>query len=118
MGPMMTMGWASPGTGDEVAYALRGADRVVAVAMLSLAAVESEEFGRCATVMRAIVAPDADTGSHRRLLDGAAAAAHEAGMSAVIVYVDSADAVLVNACRLAGFQHDRTDVLFQFGGPQ
>ena len=62
-------------------HALREAGRVVGVATLSLAAVESEEFGRCATIERAIAAPNADAGSRRRLLDGAAAVAHEAGLS-------------------------------------
>jgi len=110
--------WASPMTGDARTYALREAGRVLGVAALSLVAVESEQFGRCATVLAAIAAPDADTGSRRRLLDGAVAVAHEAGLSGVIVYTDSDDIGLVNACRLAGFQHDRTDVRFQLGGPR
>ena len=121
------LGWASPlarcarkeqlGHCGDGTRALREAGRVVGVAALNLRAVESEEFWRCATV-EALVAPTADAGSRRRLLDGAAAAAHEAGLSGVIVYVDSDDTSLVNACRLAGFQHDRTDVRFQLGGPQ
>ena len=52
----------------------------------------------------------------RRLLDGAAAVVHEAGMTGVIIYVDSDDTGMVNVCRLAGFQHDRTDVRYQIGG--
>ena len=46
----------------------------------------------------------------------AAALAHEAGMSGVIIHVDSDDTGMVNACRLARFQHDRTDVRYQIGG--
>lgn len=112
------LGWASPFVCGDGTRALREAGRVVGVTALNLRAVESEEFARCATVERALVADTADAGSRRRLLDGAAAAAHEAGLSGVIVYVDSDDTGLVNACRLAGFQHDRTDVRFQLGGPR
>jgi len=113
---LQDLGWASQMSGDVRAHALREAGRVAGVAALSLAAVESEEFGRCATIKRAIAAPNADARAGRRLLDGAAAAAHQAGLSGVIIYVDSDDTGLVNACRLAGFQHDRTDVRFQLGG--
>jgi N-acetylglutamate synthase-like GNAT family acetyltransferase len=111
------LGWASPlARGVAEVLALREAGRVVGVAALNPHAVKSQEFGRCATVEHALAAPTANAGSRRRLLDGAAAAAREAGLSGVIVYVDSDDSDLVNACRLAGFQHDRTDVRFQLGG--
>jgi mycothiol synthase len=113
------LGWAAPlARGGDRTRALREAGRVVGVVALNLRPVESEEFGSCATVESALAATTADAGSRRRLLDGAAAAAHEAGLSGVIVYVDSDDTGLVNACRLAGFQHDRTDVRFQLGGPR
>ncbi len=68
------------------------------------------------TITSASAAPAADALQRRRLLDGAAALAHEAGMTGVIIYVDSDDTDMVNACRLAGFQHDRTDVRYQIGG--
>jgi hypothetical protein len=37
-------------------------------------------------------------------------------MTGVIIHVDSDDTGMVNACRLVGFQHDRTDVRYQIGG--
>lgn len=109
-------GWTSTIAGTDRGYALREAGRVVGVAALDLRAVLSEEFGHCATVERAVVAPKADVRSRRRLLEGAAAIAHQAGLTGVILYVDSDDTDLVNACRLIGFQHDRTDVRYQLGG--
>jgi len=48
-------------------------------------------------------------------VEGAAALAHEAGLTGVLIHVDSDDSEMVNACRLAGFQHDRTDVRYQIG---
>jgi mycothiol synthase len=113
---LCNMGWASMLAGTSHVHALREKGSVVGVTALELRGVESEEFGRCGTVERAIAAPNADAGSLRRLLDGAAAATHDVGLSGLIIYVDSDDTDLVNACRLAGFQHDRTDVRFQLGG--
>jgi mycothiol synthase len=113
------LGWASahPGRDDtDDTYALREAGRIVGVATLDPRAVASEEFGRCATITSASAAPTADALQRRRLLEGAAAVAHEAGMTGVISYVDSDNTEMVNACRLAGFQHDRTDVRYQIGG--
>jgi mycothiol synthase len=110
------LGWVSAPPGSDRTYALREAGRIVGVAALDLRAVASEEFGRCATIASAFAAPAADALQRRRLLDGAAALAHEAGMSGVIIHIDSDDAAMVNACRLAGFQHDRTDVRYQIGG--
>lgn len=78
--------------------------------------VSSEEFGVCVTITAVSAAPNAPTQARRRLLDGAAALATRPGAAGVIVYVDSADAAWVNACRAAGFQHDRTDVCFQLRG--
>jgi mycothiol synthase len=97
-------------------YALREAGRIVGTVALDLRAVASEEFGRCATIVSAVAAPAADAMQRRRLLDGAAAVVHEAGMTGVLIHVDSDDTGLVNACRLAGFQHDRTDVRYEIGG--
>jgi mycothiol synthase len=105
---------AFPGNGHT--YALREAGRIVGLASLDLRAVASEEFGRCATIVSAVAGPAADPTQRRRLLEGAAALAHEAGMTGVIIHVDSDDTGMVNACRLAGFQHDRTDVRYQIGG--
>jgi len=102
--------------GSGQLHALRENGRIVGAAALNPRAVDSEEFGRCATVERALAAPNADAGSRRRLLEGAAAAAHDGGLTGLIIHVDSDDTDLVNACRLAGFQHDRTDVRFQLGG--
>jgi mycothiol synthase len=110
------LGWVSAPPGSDRSYALREAGRIVGVAALDLRAVPSDEFGRCATIVSASAAPAADALQRRRLLDGAAALAHEAGMTGVVMHVDSDNAEMVNACRLAGFQHDRTDVRFQIGG--
>ena len=110
------LGWASMLAGSGQLHALRENGRIVGAAALNPRAVDSEEFGRCCTVERALAAPNADAGSRRRLLEGAAAAAHDAGLTGLIIHVDSDDTDLVNACRLAGFQHDRTDVRFQLGG--
>jgi mycothiol synthase len=108
--------WASPLIGGCQVHALREAGSIVGVVTLDLRAVDSEEFGRCATIDRIVAAPQTNAGARRRLLDGAAAVAHDDGLTGLIVYVDSDDADLVNACRLAGFQHDGTDVRYQLGG--
>lgn len=110
------LGWVTGALGSDHVYALREAGRIVGVVALDLRAVASEEFGRCATIMSACAAPAADAAQRRRLLDGAAAVVHEAGMTGVIIHVDSDDAGLVNACRLVDFQHDRTDVRYEIGG--
>lgn len=110
------LGWAAGRRHSDRLLALRESGRVVGLVSLDLRPVESIEFGSCATVEQAIAAPTADPAARRRLLDGAAAVAHDAGHSGVIVYVDSDDTALVNACRLTDFQHDRTDVRYQLGG--
>lgn len=111
------LNWAAPLAGSASAHALREAGRIVGVAGLDLTPVNSEEFGSCATVQWSVTAPNADVRMRRRLLDGAVAVARDAGLSGVVLYVDSDDTDSVNACRLAGFQHDRTDVRFQLGRP-
>ncbi|MCV7219493.1 hypothetical protein [Mycolicibacterium elephantis] len=110
-----TREWVDASTPGEL-FALREAGRVVGVIALDGHPVRSEEFGMCATITAVSAAPNAPAQARRRLLVGAAALAHEAGRSGVVVYVDSGDAAWVNACRIAGFQHDRTDVCFQFRG--
>lgn len=103
-------------TGGGVGYALRESGRVVGTATLSLNPLDSEEFGACAVIDHIDSSPSAPPGSLRHLLEGVAVAAHEAGRPGVIVNVDSDDLPLVNAARLAGFHHDRTDVRYQLGG--
>jgi mycothiol synthase len=110
------LGWVSAPVGSDHIYALREAGRIVGVAALDLRTVAFEEFGRCATIVAAFAAPAADALQRRRLLDGAAAVVHKAGITGVIIHIDSDDTGMVNACRLAGFQHDRTDVRYQIGG--
>ncbi|OBI19812.1 hypothetical protein A5712_18775 [Mycobacterium sp. E2327] len=110
------LGWVAVPPENEQTYALREAGRIVGVAALDLRPVSSEEFGRCVTIVSAFTAPAAHAPHRRRLLEGAAALAHEAGMTGVVIHVDSGDPELVHACRLAGFQHDRTDVRYQIGG--
>jgi hypothetical protein len=76
----------------------------------------SEEFGSYATIDELSPAAHADARVRRDLLDAAAAAAAESGLQAIAIHVDADDRALVNACRLSGFQHDRTDVCYQIGG--
>ena len=96
--------------------ALRESGRVVGLASLDVEAIYSPEFGACGTISCVAYARHADTGPIRRLLVGAAAAAYDAGLEGVAIHIDSHDAGLVNACRLTGFQHDRTDTRYQLGG--
>lgn len=110
------LGWAAESTRADTLLALRESGRVVGLAAINLRPVVSTEVGRCATIEHAVAAPNADGAARRRLLRGAAAVAHEAGLSGVIIHVDSGDAELVNACRLSDFQHVRTDVRYQLGG--
>jgi mycothiol synthase len=112
------LAWASDLKARNGLHALRERGRVVGVAELNASPVVSEEFGRCLVIDRIATAPSSNAHTRRRLLVGAAAAAHDAGFTGVIMHVDSDDTEQVNSCRLAGFQHDRTDVRFQLGGRQ
>jgi hypothetical protein len=114
-GVFAELDWASATPRGDHVYALRESGLIVGVTALDLRAVASDEFGRCATIVATFAPPAADGPARRRLLDGAAAVAHEAGMTGVIIYLDSDDTGPVNACRLAGFQHDRTDVRYEIG---
>jgi hypothetical protein len=108
--------WPKPIASGGQLLALRESGRVVGLASLDLEAIYSPEFGACGTISCVAFARHTDTGPVRRLLVGAAAAAHDAGLEGVAIYIDSHDAGLVNACRLTGFQHDRTDTRYQLGG--
>lgn len=108
--------WAPVAAFTGAVYGLRAGGEVIGVVALDLRNVESEEFGTCATIKYAATASDTDPRTRRWLLEGAADAAGRAGCSGVIVYVDSDDLGAVHACRLAGFQHDRTDMRYQLGG--
>lgn len=107
--------WSLIGAGRDTVYVLRVAGDIIGAVALDLRPIESEEFGACATIVQTVTAPTADAADRRRLLHGAAAVAHGAGLSGLIVYVDSDDADSVGVCRLAGFQHDRTDVCYRLG---
>jgi mycothiol synthase len=109
------MDWPKPIAPGGQLLALRESGRVVGLASLDLEASHSPEFGACGTISCVAYARQADTGPIRRLLVGAAAAAYDAGLG-VAIYIDSQDAGLVNACRLSGFQHDRTDTRYELGG--
>ncbi len=98
-----TGGTAGPGRTADLA----------GVFTLDLTPVSSEEFGACATVTDYRVDPGAGPEVRRQLIETAAADARDAGLTGVIMHVDSGDADWVNTCRLAGFQHDRTDVRFE-----
>ncbi|GAY17548.1 hypothetical protein [Mycobacterium sp. shizuoka-1] len=106
----------SGSTARGARYALREMGRVLGSVTLNRQPVASEEFGDCAVVDSVEASPSAPPGALRRLLDGAVAVAGEAGLSGALIHVDSGDARLVNAARLAGFHHDRTDVRYQLGG--
>ncbi|QZY48022.1 hypothetical protein [Mycolicibacterium austroafricanum] len=109
------LGWASDFPATQ-AYALREVGTVAGVIGLDLTPLLSEEFGECATISAFRAAPTASGRSRRALLEGAAALAHEAGRTGIVIHLDSDDAGWVNPCRLSGFQHDRTDVRYQIGG--
>ncbi|MBI3213816.1 MAG: hypothetical protein HYZ38_08360 [Mycobacterium sp.] len=110
------LGWACKLSATAPCHALREGGRVIGAVTLDLTPSSSEEFGSCATIRAVANAPNADAQQRRKLLDGAAAIAHDAGRTGLVVYVDSDDSRLVIACRLTNFQHDRTDVLLQLGG--
>jgi hypothetical protein len=97
-------------------YVLREADRVVGSVSFNRQPLSSEEFGECAVVDGIDAPPASPPGAIRRLLAGAVAVAAEAGLCGAVIHVDSGDTRLVNAARLAGFHHDRTDVRYQLGG--
>lgn len=109
------LNWAGESDADAEAMVLREGTKLVGLLTLDRRPVESEEFGSCATITRIAFNPAADDRGRRRLLQAAAALAGEAGFTGLTIHVDSADSALVHVCRLAGFQHDRTDVRFQFG---
>jgi mycothiol synthase len=111
------LGWAHGGAPTGTVVALREEGSLVGLVSLDLQPVESPEFGACATIACVAYTRPAETAAIRRMLDGVAATAHQAGLDGIAIYVDSDDATLVNACRLAGFQHDRTDVRYQLGDP-
>ncbi|OZG29221.1 N-acetyltransferase [Williamsia sp. 1138] len=86
---------------------------VVGALTLNTNPVVSDEFGKCGVVEYLSRDPANDEPAlTRALLTSAFTQAAEAGLEGVIVYVDSENAALVNACRLTRFQHDRTDVRF------
>lgn len=114
-GAVDELSWCPEPSGQVDHVALREGGRITAVAALQFDPVRSDEFGVCATVAAAAASPSSDPDQLRRLLDGAAVLAHEAGMTGLILFADSDDMGLVHAARLAGFQHDRTDVRFQLG---
>jgi len=111
------IGWAHGGSADGTVVALREAGNLVGLASLDLQPVESPEFGACATIACVANTRPEQTAAIRWMQDGAAAIALEAGLDGIAIYVDSDDTTLVNACRLSGFQHDRTDVRYQLGDP-
>lgn len=106
----------SGSTGSGRRFALRESGRLIGSVMMRRQPVLSEEFGECAVVSAIEAAPSAPPEALRRLLDGVVAIAADAGLSGAIVNVDSDDTRLVNAARLTGFHHDRTDVRYELGG--
>jgi len=110
------LGWAPPVSGAAQAYALHDDGYAAGIVAVDPTPVTSEEFGLCATVQWAVIAPDSPATARRQLLTGAAEVAHDLGFTGLTCHVDSDDAAMVNACRLSDFQHDRTDAYFQLGG--
>lgn len=82
---------------------------------IDTAPVISEEFGKSGTV-RYLAARGDTRDELRELLVGASPMIREVGLEALIIHVDSNSDDLVAACRLSGFQHDRTDVLYELSG--
>ncbi|MDO3402977.1 hypothetical protein QWI29_23300 [Mycolicibacterium neoaurum] len=111
------LGWAG-GLGAAPLHAVRSGDQIIGVARIDIDPVESEEFGSCATLTGYRVPPATPAAYRRDLLTATTDIAHREGRTGVIIYVDSDDRDWVNACRLSGFQHDRTDVRFQLGDQQ
>lgn len=108
-------GWATGRSAPGTVLALKEGGRATGIVTVDLTATKVEGFGDCATVAGVTVSPSAESTVLRRALNGAAAAAHDAGLSGLIIHLDSNDAPLVHACRLTGFQHDRTDVRYELG---
>ena len=112
------IGWANGAEAAGTVLALREAGHLVGLASLDLQPVESPEFGACATIACVAYSRFTEAAAVRRMLAGVIAATRDAGLDGIAIYVDSDDSTLVNACRLAGFQHDRTDVGYQIGEPR
>lgn len=102
-------------TGKTVLVAIDSSERVVgALTLTGEHPVVSDEFGKCAVAEYVSRDPaDDDPALTRALLVSAVEHVADIGFEGLVVYVDSENAPLVNACRLTGFQHDRTDVRFQ-----
>jgi hypothetical protein len=115
-GALNEVSWAAEFLRTGRVLVLREGSRILGGVELDTRITTSLEFGACATIRRIAAAPHVDAVTRRRLLQGAIAIAHDAGRTGVIIHVDSADAAFVNACRLSGFQHDRTDVRYELGG--
>jgi mycothiol synthase len=109
------LAWAGATATDSETLVLREGAKISGLLHLDRRPVMSEEFGSCATITRVAFNPAADDSARHRLLQAAVALAGEAGFTGLTIHVDSADSALVHVCRLAGFQHDRTDVRFQLG---
>ncbi|MGB3602262.1 N-acetyltransferase [Gordonia sp. (in: high G+C Gram-positive bacteria)] len=93
-----------------------GAD-LVGVVDLDLTPVHIDDIGKCAGIdylgtAPGIVGPNRGT-ALTDLLAGAGARAANAGLDGLIVYTSSADEEFVAVGRHLGFQHDRTDVLYE-----
>jgi hypothetical protein len=112
------IGWADGAETTGTVLALREAGHLVGLASLDLEPVESPEFGACATIACVAYSRFTESAAVQRMLAGATAAARDAGLDGIAIYVDSDDSTLVNACRRSGFQHDRTDVGYQLGDPR
>lgn len=74
-----------------------------------------EEIGRCASVVDLTAPEQADEAP---LLAEAAREAARAGLDGIAIHVDSIHEQRVADCRRLGFQHDRTDVLYELAGPE
>ncbi|MBM7367400.1 hypothetical protein [Gordonia hydrophobica] len=103
--------------GDRRVLGVHGDGALVGLIDLDLTPTHVDEFGRCAGTDYLAVAPEC-SGDRRRealsdLLIAAAARATAAGLDGLIAYAPSTDDGLVAVSRRTGFQHDRTDVLYE-----
>lgn len=117
-GPGLAKLWRGSGRRDPAPTAgqvlVTGpADAPHGAAWFDAEAAELTEFGPAGLITAVLVAPEhAENGTRAGLLDAAMAAIREDGARVAAITVDERDRGLVTDCRLAGFQHERTDIRY------
>ncbi|GAA5165868.1 hypothetical protein GCM10023321_56440 [Pseudonocardia eucalypti] len=117
-GPGLDKLWLASGRRDPAPAAGRvlvtgPADAPHGAAWFDATAAEPTEFGPAGLITAVLVAPEhAENGTRAGLLDAAMAAIRRDGSRVAAITVDERDRGLVTDCRLAGFQHERTDIRY------